>query len=83
MVLIELWELVEPLIPVFAPRPQGGGTAALDTRAVFTAIVYVLTSGGAWRNLPSSFGVPFQAAHRRFSMLTCPSVAGETIVTVA
>jgi len=32
LVLDELWELVEPLIPVFAPRPQGGGTAPVDLR---------------------------------------------------
>jgi transposase len=37
-----LWEIVEPLIPHFAARPQGGGSAPVD-RAVFTAIVYVLT----------------------------------------
>jgi transposase len=41
----ELWALADPLIPVFEPRPQGGGTAPVDARAVFTAIVYVLTSG--------------------------------------
>jgi transposase len=66
----ELWALAEPLIPEFKPRPQGGGTAPLPARAVFTAIVYVLTSGCAWRDLPPSFGVPFQTAHRRFSQWT-------------
>jgi transposase len=66
----ELWVLVEPLIPVFGSRPQGGGTAPLDARVVFTAIVYVLTSGCAWRDLPPSFGVPFQTAHRRFGQWT-------------
>jgi transposase len=66
----ELWALAEPLIPEFEPRQQGGGTAPLDARAVFTAIVYVLTSGCAWRDLPPSFGVPFQTAHRRFSQWT-------------
>jgi transposase len=66
----ELWALVEPLIPKFTPRPQGGGTAPLDARAVFTAIVYVLTSGCSWRDLPPSFGVPFQTAHRRFDQWT-------------
>jgi transposase len=45
----ELWELVAPLPPTFAARPQGGGTAPRDERAVFTAVVYVLTSGCAWR----------------------------------
>jgi transposase len=53
----ELWALVEPLIPGFEPRPQGGGTAPVDDRAVFTAVVFVLTSGCAWRYLPPSFGV--------------------------
>ena len=43
----ELWALAEPLIPVFEPRPQGGGTAPVDARAVFTAVAYVLTSGRA------------------------------------
>jgi transposase len=63
----ELWGIVEPLIPGFAPRPQGGGRAGVDDRAVFTAIVYVLTSGCAWRQLPPSFGVDFRTAHRRFT----------------
>ncbi|MGI5328470.1 IS5 family transposase [Actinomadura nitritigenes] len=66
----ELWELVGPLIPVFRPRRQGGGTAAVDDRAVFTAIVYVLTSGCAWRHLPAEFGVSVPTAHRRFSAWT-------------
>jgi transposase len=66
----ELWELVEPLIPAFSPRRQGGGTAAVDDRAVFTAIVYVLTSGCSWRMLPGSFGVDFRTAHRRFGQWT-------------
>ena len=66
----ELWALAEPLIPRFTPRPQGGGTAPVDDRAVFTAIVYVLTSGCGWRELPVSFGVSFQTAHRRFAQWT-------------
>ncbi|MDO1486439.1 transposase, partial [Rhodococcus rhodochrous] len=60
-----LWEIVEPLLPEFRARPQGGGRAAIDDRAVFTAIVYVLTSGCAWRHLPPSFGVSVPTAHRR------------------
>ena len=66
----ELWAIVEPLIPPFQPRVQGGGTAAVDARSVFTAIVYVLTSGCAWRLLPRSFGVDFRTAHRRFGQWT-------------
>ncbi|GAA1996375.1 hypothetical protein GCM10009754_88490 [Amycolatopsis minnesotensis] len=66
----ELWALVEPLIPSFSPRPQGGGRAPVDDRAVFTAVVYVLTSGCAWRMLPPSFGVTVPTAHRRFTEWT-------------
>jgi transposase len=65
-----LWDLVEPLLPPFSPRPQGGGTAPVDQRAVFTAVVYVLTSGCAWRHLPPTFGVSPATAHRRFAAWT-------------
>ncbi|UGT71979.1 IS5 family transposase [Nocardia gipuzkoensis] len=66
----ELWALVEPLLPEFTARPQGGGTAPVDERAVFTAVVFVLTSGCAWRMLSPSFGVTVPTAHRRFSVWT-------------
>lgn len=66
----ELWALAEPLLPEFSPRPQGGGTAPIDERAVFTAVVFVLTSGCAWRMLPPSFGVSVPTAHRRFTVWT-------------
>jgi hypothetical protein len=35
----ELRELVEPLLPRFEARAQGGGTAPVDDRAVFAAVV--------------------------------------------
>ncbi|GAB3002671.1 transposase [Amycolatopsis acidiphila] len=66
----ELWALVEPLLPSFSVRPQGGGRAPVDDRMVFTAVVYVLTSGCAWRYLPPSFGVTVPTAHRRFTEWT-------------
>src|SRR6266702_5857693 len=63
----ELWALAEPLIPQFNPRPQGGGTMPVDDRAVFTAVVFIVTSGCAWRHLPACFGVTVPTAHRRFT----------------
>ena len=66
----ELWALVEPLIPEHGVRAQGGGPQRVQDRAVFTAIVYVLTTGCAWRHLPPSFGVTVPTAHRRFSEWT-------------
>ena len=65
-----LWEIVEPLIPPQRERPQGGGTRFVEDRAVFTAIVYVLTTGCAWRHLPAEFGVSPATAHRRFAAWT-------------
>ncbi len=59
-----LWEIVEPLIPPHRERPQGGGTRYVDDRAVFTAVVYVLTTGCAWRHLTAEFGVLKATAHR-------------------
>src|SRR5690606_13902518 len=58
------------LLPEFRARPQGGGVSPVDQRAVFTAVVYVLTSGCAWRMLPPSFGVTVPTAHRRFTVWT-------------
>lgn len=66
----EFWAIVQPLIPPFEPRAQGGGRAPADSRSVFTAIVFVLTSGCAWRLLPPSLGVDFRTAHRRFGQWT-------------
>nr|WP_240981943.1 MULTISPECIES: IS5 family transposase [unclassified Streptomyces] len=66
--------MVEPELPSFRSRPQGGGTAPIDQCAVFTAVVYVLTSGYAWRHLPPSFGVSPATAHRRFSVWTASGV---------
>ncbi|MEV4680594.1 transposase [Streptomyces kurssanovii] len=64
----ELWRLVAPLLPSFAARPQGGGTAPRDQPAVFTAVVYVLTSGLCWRHLPPTSGTSSATAHRRFTV---------------
>ncbi|MFJ8661932.1 transposase [Streptomyces sp. NPDC093795] len=63
-----LWEMTAPLLPRFSLRPQGGGTAPLSERAVFTAVVYVLASGCPWRLLPEGFGVSSATAHRRFTV---------------
>ncbi|MDQ1644713.1 MAG: hypothetical protein QOJ50_897 [Cryptosporangiaceae bacterium] len=65
-----LWTAVAPLLPAHRTRWQGGGLRPVDDRAVFTAIVYVLTSGSAWHTLPAAFGVSKATAHRRFTAWT-------------
>ncbi|MFE2992909.1 IS5 family transposase [Streptomyces sp. NPDC059262] len=66
----ELWELATPLLPSFTARPQGSGTAPYDERAVFTAVVYALTTGCAGRHLPPTFGTSPDTGHRRFTVWT-------------
>jgi transposase len=62
----QMWSLVQPLIPTPKVRPQGGGRTRVGDRAVFVAVVYVLTSGCAWRRLPVTFGIAVPTAYRRF-----------------
>jgi hypothetical protein len=66
----DLWNAVGPLLPPHRTRWQGGGLRPVDDRAVFAAIVYVLTSGSAWHTLPAAFGVSKATAHRRFTAWT-------------
>jgi transposase len=60
-----LWEIAKPLIPPSRVRPQGGGTQDTPHETLFAAIVYVLVSGCAWRQLPPCFGISKSTAHRR------------------
>nr|CEL19964.1 Mobile element protein [Kibdelosporangium sp. MJ126-NF4]CTQ97188.1 Mobile element protein [Kibdelosporangium sp. MJ126-NF4] len=62
----ELWAFVEPSLPPAGMRRQGGGRSVAQPRKVFTAIVFVVTSGCAWRHLPPSFDVAVPTAHRWF-----------------
>ena len=46
------WHLVEPYLP---PPTKGRRHPALDRREVMNAILYVLTTGCQWRQLPKDF----------------------------
>ncbi|WP_207232006.1 IS5 family transposase [Streptomyces albidoflavus] len=64
----ELWELFQRVVPETPSRPQGGGRRRHGDREVLAAIVFVVTSGCGWQQLPSaSFGPSGATAHRRFS----------------
>jgi transposase len=71
-----LWEIVRPLLPPPRVRPQGGGTQNLADETAFAAIVYVLTSGCAWRHLPPCFGMSKSTVHRRFVIWSRAGVWG-------
>ena len=51
----ELWEVIEPLLPPEAPKPQGGRPRVED-RAALSGIIFVLKSGIPWEMLPQEMG---------------------------
>jgi transposase len=50
-----LWAVIEPLLPVEPPKPNGGRPRVPD-RATLTGIVFVLRSGIPWELLPPAMG---------------------------
>jgi transposase len=52
----ELWEIIQPLLPVKRRRKQYPGRHRLDDRRVLTGILFVLQSGIPWEMLPQEMG---------------------------
>src|ERR1051326_4002803 len=52
----ELWERIEPLLPVRWRRARFPGRRALDVRRVFCGILFVLYTGIPWEFLPRELG---------------------------
>ena len=50
-----LWEVIEPLLPLPKPKPQGGRPRIAD-RVCLEGIVFVLRSGIPWEMLPKGLG---------------------------
>ncbi|ONI91734.1 hypothetical protein ALI22I_07660 [Saccharothrix sp. ALI-22-I] len=67
----DMWTLVvQPLVPLIPPDPQDGAPEPVSDQAVFTAIVFILTSGCRWQNLPPAFNLPAPMVYRRFTQWT-------------
>ena len=61
----EQWALLEPLIPRPSRRPDRRGRPWRDAREVLDGVLWVLTAGAPWRDLPARYP-PYQTCHRRF-----------------
>ena len=55
------WSVIEPLLP---NKPRG--VPRVDDRRVLNGIMWVLRSGGAWRDLPERYG-PYTTCYNRFN----------------
>jgi transposase len=56
LVAVELWVLIEPLIPKVPRRRRYPGRKRIDDRKMLTGILYVLQTGTAWEYLPQEIG---------------------------
>lgn len=57
----ERWELLRPLLP----KPAGTGRPAMEHRLIIEGIVWIMSTGSSWRDLPARFG-PWQTVFRRY-----------------
>ena len=51
----ELWQVIEPLLPIETPKPKGG-RPPVSNRAALTGILFVLKTGIPWEMLPQEMG---------------------------
>lgn len=51
----KLWKSLPPLLQVL-PRSRWGGRPRLDDRAALNGILFVLTTGISWEDLPQALG---------------------------
>ena len=65
----EQWEILEPLIPDPPRRADGRGRPWKDKRSVLGGVLWVLTAGAPWHDMPSRYP-PYQTCHRRFQKWT-------------
>jgi transposase len=61
----ELWEIVEPLIP--SVEAASTGRPRVPDRTAFGAILLVLFTGTAWKQIPRELGCSGSTAHERFT----------------
>jgi transposase len=78
----DLWHTIQPLLPAAKLRPQGGGARRNDDRPLLVAVVYVVTTGAAWRKIPPWCGVTHASAHRRFTEWTAARVWNRLLDTL-
>jgi len=62
----ELWEQMEPLLPLRKPHPWGCHNPRVPDRKAMNAILYVLRTGAQWNSLDATGICSCSSAYRRF-----------------
>lgn len=73
----EMWEQIEPLLPLRKPHPLGGHNPRVNDRAAMDAILFVLRTGCQWNALNGTGICSSSSAHRRFQEWTQAGVFEE------
>jgi len=53
---LEIWEAMEPLLPLRKNDPKKGGRPPVNAFKVASGIFYVLSTGIQWKALPKEYG---------------------------
>ena len=61
----EQWAKIEPLLPEKERQPRRRGRPFRPARDVLNGVLWVLSSGARWPDLPPHYP-PFQTCHRRY-----------------
>lgn len=61
----ELWQIVQPLLPVHKPSPKGGHPR-VDDRVCLSGILFLLKTGIAWEDFPAEMGCCGMTLWNRF-----------------
>jgi len=56
------WERIEPFLPA---RNRGQGRPGKDIRQIINAILWILSTGAPWRDLPEHYG-PWKSVYNRY-----------------
>ncbi len=78
----EQWNILNPLIPKPRTRSDGRGRPWKSRRSVLNGIMWILSTGAPWADLPDRYP-SFQTYHRRFQQWVRSDVMTKIMAALA
>lgn len=72
-IIDELWQRIEPHVRLVRKDPRGRPSP--DTRLILNGVIWILRTGGPWRDLPEEFGA-WPMVYKRFNAWSKSKVWG-------